>query len=239
MKFYLDDRQFGRMFITVRRNMKNISFIAKNGVLHISLPPGTTKEFIEKVIDEKRERLAEMLGRQSATAVAFHDGQVIPYHGGAITISRSMRDDGYVHAKFLSPGELRVTIPPNLSFDDPEVTGLISQLISKQMEYVVYKNVMPMLEAVAAELGVKYNNFEIGRGMRKLGHCTKNDVIQLSRNVALLPEHLIRYLICHELAHVTYKNHSPAFHALVNAYTAGREKALEAELRAFAWPIQR
>lgn len=239
MKYYLDDKQFGRMLITVRRNMKNVSFTAKNGTLHISMPSRATKEGLEAVINDKRERIAELMRNSTAGAITFHDGQKIPYYGGEISISRSTNRDGYVNTRFPSPGELQVTIPPNFSFDDPEVTTLISRLISRQMEYAVNKNVAPLLATMAAELGVKYKGFDIGRGMRKLGHCTKYDTIQLSRNVALLPEHLIRYLICHELAHVTHKNHSPAFHALVNVYTSGREKALEAELRTFRWPIER
>ena len=34
-------------------------------------------------------------------------------------------------------------------------------------------------------------------------------------------------------------NHSPEFHALVDRYTGGQEKALEQELKRFKWPIVR
>jgi len=75
--------------------------------------------------------------------------------------------------------------------------------------------------------------------MRKLGHCTSKKVIQLSRNLMFMPEELIRYIICHELAHLTHMNHSPQFHALVDEYTGGREKELERQLRQFRFPIAR
>ena len=54
-----------------------------------------------------------------------------------------------------------------------------------------------------------------------------------------LPEPLVRYIICHELAHLTHMNHSPEFHALVNTYTNGQEKVLEQQLKRFVWPIVR
>ena len=72
---------------------------------------------------------------------------------------------------------------------------------------------------------------------RKLGHCTTKPVIQLSRNLMFLPEPLVRYIICHELAHLTHMNHSPQFHALCNQYCNGKEKELERQLRQFHFPI--
>ena len=54
-----------------------------------------------------------------------------------------------------------------------------------------------------------------------------------------LPKDLIEYIICHELAHLTHMNHSPQFHALVNKYVNGLEKALEKKLKAFTWPVIR
>ena len=98
---------------------------------------------------------------------------------------------------------------------------------------------LPLAQSVAARLGVAPERFEIGRGLRKLGHCTPKRVIQLSANLVFLPEDLIEYIICHELAHLTHMNHSPQFHALVNKYVNGQEKALERKLRAFQWPVIR
>ena len=77
--------------------------------------------------------------------------------------------------------------------------------------------------------------------MSKLGHCTAREprTIQLSRNLMFLSERLVRYVICHELAHLTHMNHSPEFHALVDRYTGGRERELEQELKHYPWPIVR
>ena len=96
---------------------------------------------------------------------------------------------------------------------------------------------LPFAQEIANGLGVSPAGFELGRGMRKLGHCTSKRVIQLSRNLVLLPEELVRYIVCHELAHLTHMNHSPQFHALCNQYCGGKEKELEQKLRQFRWPI--
>jgi predicted metal-dependent hydrolase len=105
------------------------------------------------------------------------------------------------------------------------------------MEIQAEKVLLPFAREVADGLGLKPAGFEVGRGMRKLGHCTAKRVIQLSRNLMFLPEPLVRYIICHELAHLTHMNHSPEFHALCDQYCNGQEKALERQLRQFSFPI--
>ena len=96
---------------------------------------------------------------------------------------------------------------------------------------------LPLAKSITQRLAVAPRHFEIGRGLRKLGHCTRDKVIQLSANLMFLPEELIELTICHELAHLTHMNHSPQFHALVDKYLGGRERELERRLKAFCWPV--
>ena len=78
-------------------------------------------------------------------------------------------------------------------------------------------------------------HYNILDGRRKLGHCTRRGEIQLSFYLMYLPEELIDYVICHELAHLKYMDHSPLFHALCNRYCGGRELLLRKQLRSFAF----
>ncbi len=125
----------------------------------------------------------------------------------------------------------------SVDLDDDNVTRTISHVIGRAMEVQAHAVLLPLARQVAGELGLQPAGFEVGRGMRKMGHCTARRVIQLSRNLMFMPEALIRYVICHELAHLTHMNHSPEFHALCNQYTGGHEQELEQQLRQFRWPI--
>lgn len=106
--------------------------------------------------------------------------------------------------------------------------GVANQMLMKEADEVAKRvRAYPVL------------GFESARGLKRLGCCHNRTRISLSYILVFLPKRLREYIVCHELAHLTHMDHSPEFHALVNRYTGGREAYLEAELRAFKFPIIR
>ena len=86
----------------------------------------------------------------------------------------------------------------------------------------------------AHKFGFKYGRVSIRASRSKWGSCSATCNISLSLFLMILPEHLRDYVILHELAHTVHHNHSPRFHALVNALTNGHEKALARELKEYS-----
>ena len=106
--------------------------------------------------------------------------------------------------------------------------------------YLAPKFIPPVAKEISRRLGVAPSRWEIGRGTRTLGTCHPSDRhISLSRALLFLSPELREYVICHELAHLTHADHSPAFHSLCNSYLSGREKELNRALKAFPWPLLR
>ncbi len=73
----------------------------------------------------------------------------------------------------------------------------------------------PRLDAEAARLGLTYSAMKVRLQRTRWGSCSSRGVISL--NIALLfqPEDVVRYLLCHELAHTRHMNHSARFWRLV------------------------
>jgi hypothetical protein len=234
MKGYIEDKEFGKIYVELRRGMTSVRFTYQpDGNLLMRGPMGVSVADLQRMVDANREQLRRL---PRPDGVTFQFGQVIECFGCRVVIEPQHTHPGYILNRW--DGDMLHLCPhESADLDDEAVKHTISKVIGRAMEIEADKVLLPFAREVADELGLKPAGFEVGRGMRKLGHCTKGRIIQLSRNLMFLPKPLVRYIICHELAHLTHMNHSPEFHALCNRYCNGQEKALERQLRQFRFPI--
>lgn len=234
MQFYLDDTELGRIIVKVRNGSHTISARWHDDQLHVNVPNMTRVETLRKFIDEHRARILRM----RKPTLVYSEGQVIPCFGLTVTLSKQSVKPNHIMIKH-DNGNIILSLPDDVDFDSEYARKNISRIMQRIMAQEASKHLLPYAGQLAQRLGVQVSRFEIGRGVRKLGHCTSKGVIQLSRNVMFLTPELVDLIICHELAHLQHLNHSAAFHALCNTYLGGREKELEAKLRHFSWPILR
>ena len=216
MQCYFIDKEFGKVVVTLRRGMKNVRCRWRGNRLYMSAPYGMEKQ-LEGLVDADRDKI-RALNHQKIT---FHDGQVIPCIDPADGVSLYMR------------------VPADLDLESDAAMRALSKVISLLFGRIAHRYLIPYAQSEAARLGLKPRGFEIGKGTVKLGHCTRGGMIQLSRHLMLLPEPLVQYVVCHELAHLTHMDHSPAFHALLDSYLDGRSAELDRQIAHFPWPILR
>ena len=214
--YFYDDKHLGRVYIGVRRDARRLIARWKDGHVHVSVPAGTTADALKRFLTVNREAIE----RLNHTVVAYHCGQVIACY----------KHDG---------DDVVLSVPRGIDYHSESATRSISGALQVVMGERAPALLLPHAAEVAARLGVQPAGWQVGRGLRKLGHCTTQGVIQLSRALMFLPEDLVDLTVCHELAHLTHFDHSPAFHRLLDSYLGGREAELEARLKNFKWPILR
>ena len=96
---------------------------------------------------------------------------------------------------------------------------------------------VPKLLSAAARYGFPFKGrVAIKNNVSNWGSCSSKGNINLNMRLILLPEHLQDYVILHELCHLRYPDHGPAFHALLDSLLGGREKELQRELH--EWKIR-
>ena len=237
MQCYFIDKEFGKVVVTLRRGMKNVRCRWRGNRLYMSAPYGMEKQ-LEGLVDADRDKI-RALNHQKIT---FHDGQVIPCFHTTLTISTDAKLTTNCVAHGIDPADgvsLYMRVPADLDLESDAATRALSKVISLLFGRIAHRYLIPYAQSEAARLGLKPRGFEIGKGTVKLGHCTRGGVIQLSRHLMLLPEPLVQYVVCHELAHLTHMDHSPAFHALLDSYLDGRSAELDRQIAHIPWPILR
>ena len=232
-QYYLDDAEFGRIIITQRSTARSYIARWKDGALHLTIPPNATASSINSTLESMRARIRT----RKKAPLQYSFGQTIKCFAHTITIGTH---NGRKNAIGFGgkERELYINLHPSVDITADNITRTISSSLEKLMAERAEDTLIPYAKMIAIKLGVTgIKRFEIGRGKRKLGHCTAQKVIQLSRNLMFMPGELVEYIVCHELAHLTHMNHSAAFHALCNRYCGGREAELERMLKKFSMPI--
>jgi hypothetical protein len=74
------------------------------------------------------------------------------------------------------------------------------------------------LTALAAKWGIRYQRLQIRRQRTRWGSCSTRGTISLNCCLLFHRPEVVRYLLAHELAHLTHMNHSPRFWRLVEQY---------------------
>jgi len=91
------------------------------------------------------------------------------------------------------------------------------------------KKIIQRLEELAQEHDFKYNRVFIRNQKTRWGSCSVKNNISLNMKLVRLPEHLIDYVIIHELVHTKHKSHKKRFWAAMDKIL-GEAKALRTEL---------
>lgn len=82
-------------------------------------------------------------------------------------------------------------------------------------------------------IGRQYRQMRLSSAKTRWGSCSSRGVICLNWRLVLLDLELVRYVICHELAHLAQMNHSKNFWQLVGTYYPNYKEA-EKRLKAIS-----
>jgi len=83
------------------------------------------------------------------------------------------------------------------------------------------------------KFNIKSSKITIRNTKTRWGSCSSKNSLNFSLHIMRLPERLMDYLVLHELAHITFKNHQKEFWNLLNTYCDGKAKILDKELKKY------
>lgn len=137
--------------------------------------------------------------------------------------------------RFSLAGEERVCLvcPADTDFSLPSMQQWLHKVVGEALRSRALRYLPPRLAELAQKHGLWYKEVHIKSTRSRWGSCSSRGSINLSYYLMLLPEHLVDYVLLHELAHTREMNHGLRFWALLNSMTQGRALTLRKEMREY------
>ena len=126
--------------------------------------------------------------------------------------------------------KISVAIPQSNKIADAEVQNEIRKAIERAWRKEAKEYLPLRVKVLAAKHKFEYKKVAIKNAKTRWGSCSFDNSINLSLHLMRLPDHLVDYVILHELVHTKIKNHSRDFWQLLDI-VSGNAKKLDREVK--------
>lgn len=225
--------------ITLRTNPRAKSIILRQTAtgLFLTTPPGISDAEIARTLPKLLSRLNK---KTTSPTRHYADGDVINSCFADFTVGRqSLKPDRILIMNSSADGSKIIGVGSSLDITNPEVTKAITRILIRYARTAMQLTIIPWANRLAESIHCRPTAWKTGSGLRTLGTCSSSRIITLSPAIAFLPDNLLRYVVFHELAHLTHMNHSHEFHALCNNYCGGLGNQWRAQLKSHRWQLIR
>ena len=111
----------------------------------------------------------------------------------------------------LSKCKINVAYPTELDSDSIELQAAIRKGIERALKIEAKEHLPNKVKELADKYEFKFNKLALKNIKSRWGSCSRKNNINLSIHLMRLPDHLIDYVILHELVHTLHHNHSERF----------------------------
>jgi len=227
MEKVIDSKELGLIIIRKNLRAKHYSLRIVEGKIIATIPKRGSESGVLSFIDANRERLRRMLAKSTKRPVLDEDCRMKTCTF-ELHIFRTQRNNIYISLK---DGILHIACPEETDFNNEPIQQKLWAVVTKVMRIEAIRVLPGRLAKLAAQHGFQYAGVTVRNSRSRWGSCSAKKRINLSSSLMLLPDHLIDYVLLHELCHTVELNHSERFWALLNNVTAGNAQKLRKELK--------
>jgi predicted metal-dependent hydrolase len=195
----------GAVTYVKNRHARNFSIrINSSGEVRVTIPAFASRKLAEQFLLSKKDWVLSRLStlkKEEAGAHRVQMGETILVRGTPVRIELRNREQ--------------------------EAEEALWRLLLKEARSYLPGRVI----ALSSLHGYGYSGLKIRKMTSRWGSCTHKKGINLNSWLMMLPDHLIDYVILHELVHTRYPHHGPEFWTELDRVTGGVSKTLRMELR--------
>ncbi|WES29552.1 M48 family metallopeptidase [Varunaivibrio sulfuroxidans] len=182
----------------------------KDGAVVVTLPPYGAADDAVRMARDRADWIGARLDRRPAP-IMFVEGGNVPVLGRDHVVRRDPRVLG-----------ARIEAGTIVIAGRPEHTArrVRDALIRRARDEIVRR-----VGEKTAQAGLKAGRIALKDTRSRWGSCAANGNLNFSWRLVMAPEFVLDYVIAHEVAHLGYHNHGPAFWRLVEVLCPGLDAA--------------
>ena len=223
---YINIEQVGSVSFTINERSRRIRLSVKSdGEIVVSMPPTALYRDAIRFVESKTEWLIKQQTKIQAGLTLFAPESCFKTRFHQLAITKGNTDRVYNR---VGNGVIQIFIPEKVNHEQPKVQEFIKKTLIDVMRWEAKIYLPKRLKELAEKHGFKYQDVSIKNTKTRWGSCSFTNNINLNLHLMRVPEHLIDYVLLHELAHTVVKNHGEKFwllleHCYPNARKADKE----------------
>ncbi|MFC5271231.1 M48 family metallopeptidase [Adhaeribacter terreus] len=201
---------------TPKARYMRISIRPEKGI-RVSLPLRGSFDKAEAFVHEKLDWIKhhqQKIAQQENRQTIFTEETVFRTFSHELKLVPTEKPD--VKAR-LHNGFLEISYPAYRPVTEASLQQTIRHAIEETYRHEAKVFLPQRVAFFAAKFGLKFGKVTVKKASSRWGSCSHTNNINLNLHLMRLPERLRDYVILHELAHITQKNHGPHFWALLES----------------------
>ena len=200
-----------------KRRKKTVQIRVERGVVRVVVPSVAKSSAVRRAV---RERAAWIISRlsqapQEGVQKRLVNGESLPYLGQDVRIIVRFAEVSLPEVR-LDDGRFRVAVPPN--FRGKKRYEAMRRAFIEWYAARAAGQVSECVDKWWTKLGRGEKSRVLIRNQRRRwGSCASDGTLRINWRIIMLEPPLIEYIVVHELAHLSVRNHSPEFKKLMSS----------------------
>jgi predicted metal-dependent hydrolase len=207
-----EHKKYGKVKFVKSPRTRRISISARPfQPLRVTLPVFESYSRAERFLEQKEKwihKTLDRIRRLEDQYTLFTEDTVFHTREHTLKVERV---DGEMPKVSLKEREILIRLPLKADVFSPEIQDVIRKGIQAAWRKEARNYLPARLNELSWEHQLPYNKVVIKNNKSRWGSCSQHNNINLSLYLMRLPDHLIDYILLHELAHTVHKDHGRRF----------------------------
>lgn len=220
---YVNIEHIGQVSFIINERSRRIRLSVKSdSEIVVSMPPSVLYRDALRFVESKTDWIIKQQTKVQAGLTLFAPESCFKTKFHQLAITKGNTDRVYNR---VGNGVIQIFIPERVDHELPKVQEFIKKTLIDVMRWEAKVYLPKRLKELAEKHGFRYQDVSIKNTKTRWGSCSSANNINLNLHLMRVPEHLVDYVLLHELSHTVVKNHGEKFWLLLEHCYPNSRKA--------------